>query len=72
MNFNTFGPGVCRLLTHVDVSYEDTLLAIKKIKYVINELEKHPAKRNGMTNGSNGYTNGHTNGHSTTGSVGYQ
>lgn len=64
MNFNAFGPGVCRLLTHLDVSYEDTLLAIKKMKFVINELEKRPPRKNGFTKG---HSNGHTNG-----SFGYQ
>lgn len=69
MNFNSFGPGVCRLLTHVDVSYEDVMLAIKKIMYVVNEFEKRPTRK---VSSSNGHTNGHSNGHHMNGSVGYQ
>ena len=37
--------GWARIVTHVDVSYEDTRLAVKKLQYVINELEKRPQSR---------------------------
>lgn len=37
---NPFGGEFCRVVTHADVSMEDTMLAIKKLKYVIGEFDK--------------------------------
>lgn len=34
-----------RMVTHLDVSAEDIELTIKKLQYVINELEKRPQSR---------------------------
>jgi hypothetical protein len=51
-----------RVVTHCDVSYEDTLLTIQKLKYVIGEMDKGVSFDKGLTNGivineynSNGY-----------------
>lgn len=54
---NPFGSFV-RIVTHCDVSYEDTLLTIKKLKYVIGELDKGVTLEKGLTNGIilNGYS----------------
>ena len=56
---NPFGSFV-RFVTHCNVSYEDTLLAIKKLKYVIQEFEKRHSGglviEEAQTNGNgNGY-----------------
>lgn len=36
---NPFGPAHARFVTHADVSYEDTVAVIKKLKYVIGSLD---------------------------------
>lgn len=44
VKMNPMGTWV-RMVTHADVSFEDTQLTIKKLQYVINELEKRPKSR---------------------------
>lgn len=52
LRVNPFGPKHARIVTHADVSYDDTVAAIKKLKYVIGGLDNHccPSSMSGNGN----------------------
>lgn len=47
--------GWARIVTHADVSFEDTQLTIKKLQYVISEIEKKPQSREILQSCLQGY-----------------
>jgi hypothetical protein len=50
VKMNTLG-GSVRMVTHVDFSSEDTQFTIKKLRFVINEIEKKPQSREILQSG---------------------
>lgn len=47
--------GWARIVTHADFSFEETQLTIKKLQYVISELENNPQSREILQNVLQGY-----------------